>query len=165
MNKILILCIMTLATQLSAQKAHTQRKVFSRSTSVSTTIQADPGIVWALLTNSEDYKRWNSTIISIEGDIAPGERIRLKSTLDPKRTFKLKVKKFDPEKTLIWGDAMGKRTFTLTSAGNGEVLFTMREKIGGPLFPLFAKMIPSFDASFDQFAADLKKEAEAIQNK
>jgi len=39
----------------------------------------------------------------------------------------------------------------------------MREKIGGPMFPLFAKMIPPFDASFEQFAADLKAEAEKIQ--
>jgi hypothetical protein len=40
----------------------------------------------------------------------------------------------------------------------------MTEKIGGPLFPLFASSIPSFDASFERFAADLKREAEAIQS-
>ena len=40
----------------------------------------------------------------------------------------------------------------------------MNEKIGGPLFPLFAKMIPSFDQSFEQFASDLKKESETIMN-
>ncbi len=39
----------------------------------------------------------------------------------------------------------------------------MTERIGGPLFPLFAGMIPSFDESFDKFASDLKKEAETIQ--
>ncbi len=167
MNKLLILCIMTISTLASAQtsKASTIRKTFSRTTSVSTTIQADPSIVWALLTNAADYKRWNSTIVSIEGEIALGEKIRLKSTLDPKRTFKLKVKNYEPEKSLVWGDAMGKRRYTLTSNGNGTVTFSMVEKIGGPMFPLFAKMIPSFDASFDQFAADLKKEAETIQSK
>ena len=36
----------------------------------------------------------------------------------------------------------------------------MTEKIGKPLFPLFAKMIPAFDESFEKFANDLKKEAE-----
>ena len=146
-------------------KATTIRKTFSRTTSVSTTIQADPSIVWALLTNAADYKRWNSTIVSIEGEIAAGEKIRLKSTLDPKRTFKLKVKKMEAEKSLVWGDAMGKRTYTLTPNGKSAVIFSMTEKIGGPIFPLFANKIPSFDASFDQFAADLKKEAEAIQSK
>ncbi len=37
----------------------------------------------------------------------------------------------------------------------------MREKIGGPLFPLFAGMIPPFDEVFDKFAADLKKKTES----
>jgi uncharacterized protein YndB with AHSA1/START domain len=111
MNKILILCAMTLATQLGAQKAHTIRKTFSRTTAVSTVIHADPGIVWALLTNADDYKRWNSTIISVEGNIAKGEKIRLKSTLDPKRTFNLKVRQFEPEKTLVWGDAWENEPF------------------------------------------------------
>jgi hypothetical protein len=40
----------------------------------------------------------------------------------------------------------------------------MSEKIGGPLFPLFARYIPPFDQPFKQFVADLKKEAESIQN-
>ena len=38
----------------------------------------------------------------------------------------------------------------------------MVEKIGGPLFPLFAKMIPPFDGAFEQYAKDLKHEAEKI---
>jgi hypothetical protein len=38
----------------------------------------------------------------------------------------------------------------------------MTEKIGGLMFPMYAKYIPSFDESFEQFAADLKKEAEII---
>lgn len=40
----------------------------------------------------------------------------------------------------------------------------MTEKIGGLMFPMYAKMIPSFDQSFDQFASDLKKEAEKIMS-
>ncbi len=76
----------------------------------------------------------------------------------------MKVKEFQPENKLSWGDAMGNRIYTLDKIGNGSVLFSMTEKIGGPLFPLFAKMIPSFDKSFEQFAADLKKEAESIMN-
>jgi hypothetical protein len=40
----------------------------------------------------------------------------------------------------------------------------MTEKIGGFMFPMYAKMIPPFDESFDQFANDLKKESEIIMN-
>jgi uncharacterized protein YndB with AHSA1/START domain len=145
-------------------KATTTKKTFSRETSVSTTIFADAAIVWALLTRSSDFPRWNSTITSLKGEIREGGTIELKSTLDEKRIFKLKVKELVPEKRLVWGDAMGSRTYTLDKDTEGSVLFIMSEKIGGPLFPLFAKSIPSFDESFERFAADLKKEAETIQH-
>jgi uncharacterized protein YndB with AHSA1/START domain len=154
----------TISAKAQNGKAATVKKTFSRETSISTNIKADPSIIWALLTNASDYPRWNSTVISIDGTIAKGEKIKLKSTLDPKRTFKLKVKEFIPDQKLVWGDGMGKRVYTLTKNQDGTTTFTMNEKIGGPMFPLFAKMIPSFDASFEAFAADLKKEAEAIQN-
>ena len=154
----------TTFASVQAQKASTVRTTFSRTTTVSTVIEAEPAIVWALLTHAADYPRWNSTIVSIEGEIAFGEKIKLKSMLDPKRTFKLKVKEFAAEKTLVWGDGLGKRRYALSPNGKGSVTFTMTEKIGGFMFPLFASKIPSFDASFDQFAADLKKEAEAIQH-
>jgi uncharacterized protein YndB with AHSA1/START domain len=143
--------------------AQTVRKTFSRETSVSTNIQADPGIVWALLTNTSDYPRWNSTVVSIQGEIKQGGNIELKSTLDEKRVFKLKIKEFEPEKRLVWGDAQGNRTYSVSRGEAGGVRFEMTEKIGGPLFPLFAGYIPPFDESFEHFAADLKKEAESIQ--
>lgn len=144
-------------------KAVTTRTMFSRETVVSTTINADVSIIWSLLTNAADFARWNRTIISLDGSIKVGETVQLKSTLDEKRTFKLKVKELVPEKRLVWGDSQGSRVYSLTPGKNG-VVFTMTEKIGGPFFPLFARFIPPFDHSFEQFAADLKQEAEAIQN-
>ncbi|HET6822294.1 MAG TPA: SRPBCC domain-containing protein [Anaerolineales bacterium] len=144
-------------------KATTTRKTFSRETSVNTTIEADPAIVWALLTHASDFPRWNSTVTSMKGEIREGSSVELKSILDDKRTFKLKVKEFVPEKRLVWGDAMGTRVYTLEKI-NGGTGFSMTETIGGPLFPLFAGSIPSFDEVFERYAADLKKEAEAIQS-
>lgn len=144
--------------------ATTIKKTFSRQTSVSIAINADPSIIWTLLTNASDFARWNSTIVFIEGKIAKGETIRLKSTLDEKRVFKIKVKELTPEKTMTWGDNKGNRIFTLERGNNDQVTFTMWEKMGGLMFPLYAKYIPPFDESFEQFASDLKKEAELIQN-
>ena len=141
-------------------KAFTVRKTFSRETSVSLDIQADKGIIWGLLTKSEDYPRWNSTIITIKGAIAKDQKIVLNATIDPKRQFKLKIKEFDEGNRLVWGDAMGNRVYTLGSLGDGVTHFSMVEKISGPLFPLFARMIPPFDNAFETFAKDLKKEAE-----
>lgn len=150
--------------KVSDGKAITTKTTFSRETSVSTSISADSRIVWALLTRASDFPRWNSTVTSVKGEIKEGGTIELKSTLDEKRTFKLKIKEFVPEKRLVWGDNQGSRVYTIDRGAGNSVLFRMSEKIGGPLFPLFARYIPPFEASFEQFAADLKKEAESIQN-
>lgn len=143
-------------------KATTIQAIFHRETSVSIEIRADAAVVWSLLTTISDYTRWNSTITSIEGKIALGQIIKLKSTLDAKRTFKLKVKEIETQKRLVWGDGQGNRVYTISPSGNGKVRFSMTERIGGLMFPLYAKMIPSFDNSFEQFASDLKRESEAI---
>lgn len=145
-------------------KAVTTKTMFSRETAVCIPIQADLAIIWSLLTNAADYPRWNSTIISLEGEIRPGETLKLKSTLDENRTFNLKVKEMEPERRLVWGDSQGSRVYSLSQGQGDTVIFTMREKIGGLFFPLFARFIPPFDLSFEQFAADLKRESEAIQN-
>ncbi len=145
-------------------KASTVKTTFSRETSVSIEIKADAAIVWALLTKASDYPRWNSTVTSIEGNIALGETIKLKSILDAKRTFKLKVKEFEPQNKLVWGDGQGDRVYSITKNANGTINFSMVEKIGGLMFPLYAKYIPPFDETFEQFAANLKKEAEIINN-
>lgn len=141
--------------------AKTEHRTFSRSTEVSVDIDASAEQIWALITDSSEYPKWTSTVLSIDGEIAPGQTIKLKSQLDPKRTFKLRVKEFQPPTRLAWGDAIGTRTYELSQRPAGGVSFSMKEKIGGPLFPLFARMIPSFDDSFDRFAADLKRAAEA----
>lgn len=140
--------------------AKTIKKLFSRQTSVAIDIAASPETIWKLLTSGASFPSWNSTVIELIGTIAPGEKIVLRSALAPDRKFKLKVKEFEPHQRLTWGDAMGTRVFTLAPKSNGLTQFSMSETIGGPVFPLFAKMIPPFDDSFNQFAADLKKAAE-----
>lgn len=173
--KITILAITIMTTATMAQnaclnddvgqgKASTFKTTFHRETSVSIDIKSDPEIIWALLTKASDYPRWNSTVTSIEGNVALGEKIKLKSTLDAKRTFKLKVKEFVPENKLVWGDGQGKRVYSLRKNESGSVTFSMTERIGGLMFPMYAKMIPSFDKSFEQFADDLKKESEKIMS-
>ncbi|UXM90775.1 SRPBCC domain-containing protein [Paenarthrobacter sp. JL.01a] len=146
--------------EISDGIATTTSKTFSRETRVATVIDASPSKVWGLLTDAKNYPNWNSTVVSIDGDIAPGSKITLVSTLDPSRTFKLKVKEFQAPTKLAWGDALGTRTYTITETNDGRSRFEMAEKIGGPVFPLFASKIPSFDGSFTRFAADLKAAAE-----
>jgi len=141
-------------------KATTTKTTFSRETSVSIAIHASPSIVWRLLTTAADYPRWNSTVIAIAGEIKQGRIIRVKSKLDPKREFKLTVKEFEPERRMAWGDATGTRVYTLSDDGRGVLRFSMSERISGLMYPFFATYIPPFDELFEQFARDLKTEAE-----
>lgn len=141
-------------------KAETTRKTFSRETSVSIEIDATPEVIWAILTNAEQFPKWNSTVTSLEGKIEVGEKIVIKSILDADRIFKLKVKSMDSPKEMVWADGQGKRVYALSSTSGGKVVFKMTEKIGGLMFPMYAKHIPPFDEVFEKFASDLKEEAE-----
>ena len=161
----MILSVLTsTASMAQGGKAQTEKKAFNRKTEVAINIKASKEIIWSLLTNASDYPRWNSTIISLEGEIQKGKKIRLKSVLDEKRTFKLKVKEMIENQRMVWGDGKGNRVYELASNEDGSTKFFMSEKIGGLMFPMYAKYIPPFDDVFEQFARDLKQEAEKIAN-
>lgn len=132
---------------------------------VAINIHAKPRAIWSLLTDAARMPQWNSTVLGIDGHIAPGERIALKSTLDPKRTFNLKVGTFDPPSKMVWQDGMapmfkGVRTYTLTPRRDGSTDFTMTETLTGLMLPLIARSLPDFRPSFEQFALDLKQASE-----
>lgn len=135
--------------------------------SVKETIAAPPQRVWELLADAAGYPEWNSTIVSLEGDIAVGNRIKLVSTVNPKRAFKLNVTEMDPPHKMVWADGMplglfkGVRTYTLTSHGDQETEFEMVEIFSGLLEPLISKGIPDMTESFAEFAQSLKRAAEA----
>ena len=152
--------ILSAATMLAQSgKASTVKKTFSRTTTVTIDIESTPEVIWSLLTNAQNYPDWNSTVLNIEGEIKEGEKIKLTSTLDPERSFKLKVKDLEPNAKMTWKGSMGKRHFVISKVKRG-VHVSMTEKIGGLMFPLFAKQIPSFDENFETFMSDLKQAAE-----
>ena len=63
--------------------AETVKTTFSRQTTVSTDIQADASVIWALLTTADDYARWNSTVTLLEGKIALDETSSLNRSSMP----------------------------------------------------------------------------------
>jgi hypothetical protein len=147
--------------------AITTKSTFRRTTSVAIRVNAKPDILWAMLTNADDFPRWNSTVTSIEGPIAQGNTIKVKVKIDAKRVFKLKVNVFEHKSRMTWEQGMapffkGVRTYTLTPNSDVSTTFAMEETMGGLMFPMAAGSIPDFKAPFEQYAADVKKEAELI---
>jgi uncharacterized protein YndB with AHSA1/START domain len=160
MKKLFAIIVLIASINANGQVATTTKKAFSRTTTISTEIKGTPTEVWNMLTNTDLYPAWNTTLVSFEGKLAEGEKINVITTIDTTRTFTLKVKEFTPNEKMVWAGSMGERIYKITETDNG-VLFNMTEKIGGAMFPLFAKKIPSFDASFEQFTKNLKGAVEA----
>lgn len=137
------------------------------SYAVNRTIQAAPHTIWNLLTDASSYDDWNPAVLSIEGVISYGEKIKLTSVVNPKRAFSLTVSDFDAPRKMVWSDGMplglfkGVRTYLLEPRDDGATDFSMEEVFSGLLAPLITKTIPDMTDSFDQFADGLKRAAEA----
>ncbi len=93
--------------------------------------------------------------------------MRLVSTVNPKRTFNLRVTELLPPERLVWASEMplglfrGIRTYTLTPAAGGSATdFAMTEVYTGPLAGLIGRSIPDLNPSFEAFADALKSAAE-----
>jgi uncharacterized protein YndB with AHSA1/START domain len=127
-------------------------------------IDAPPETVWAVLTDVDDFARWNSTVTSLEGTLEQGGQVVLTSRAGGKRKFKLEVSTFNAPRTMVWEDGnnafRGVRTFTLTPRDGGTD-FTMKEAMSGSMMKMIAKKLPDFGPDFDDFAADLAREAES----
>lgn len=122
-------------------------------------IAADPDAIWAVLTDPARLVGPQTGIERLDGDIAPGGRLTLKSELSP-RPFKLRVDAFDPPSRMTWTGGMplglfrGVRTFELQPSGAGTT-FRMREEFSGPLSGMIVKSMPDLQPSFEAFAQAL----------
>lgn len=139
------------------------------SYSVKRIIDASPERIWTLLEDTSGYAAWNPAVVSLEGRIANGEKIKLVASVNPKRTFTLTVSELEPCRRMVWSDGMalglfrGVRTIALRPQGEAQTEFTMQEIYSGPLAKLITKAIPDLNESFAQFADGLKAAAEAAR--
>lgn len=145
-------------------KALKTGSTFRMACAIQTTIAASPERVWALLTDAAGFPRWNSTVASIEGEIAEGRRLRLKVPAQD-RVFKPKVSRVAPGRSMIWSDGMapmfkGVRVFTLTPNTDGSTEFYMKEELSGLMLPMIKGSLPDFAPVFETYADDLKRAAE-----
>lgn len=131
------------------------------------TIKAPADKVWQVLTDAASYTSWDSAIVKVEGELAPGSTMKIYSTLSPNRAFPVKVAT-EEGKRMTWTGGMpipgvfkGVRTFTLSEA-SGVTQFRMREEFSGLMLPIIWRSMPNLQPVFDQFADGLKAQAEAL---
>jgi hypothetical protein len=130
-------------------------------------IAASPEAVWSVLSDGAAWPDWDSGVDAVEGKIAMGETITIRSQAAPGRAFPVKVTLFEPPGRLRFTGGMplglfrGVRTYEVSPGGNGHVTFRMREEYTGPLLPLIWRSMPDLGPSFQQFATGLKQRAES----
>lgn len=146
-------------------RATERRDAGALACQVAIEVAAPPDRVMQVLTRGADYTRWNSTILAFEGDIAQGQRVKLVSSVAPKRTFAVTVSALSAD-AMTWEDGMpfglfrGVRSFRATKTPSGSTVFAMSEVFSGPMLKMIAKSLPDQRATFEAFARDLKTEAE-----
>jgi hypothetical protein len=129
------------------------------------TIAAGPDDVWAVLVDGAHWPTWDSGVEAVEGAIAEGRKVTIRSSAAPSRAFPVKVTVFEPFRRLVFSGGMplglfrGERTYTLTPDGE-DTLFRMHEEYTGPMLGLIWRSMPDLQPSFDQFASGLKKRVE-----
>lgn len=145
-----------------------RRSTFRLSNKVAVDIEAPAERIWALLTDAQDFPRWNSVVSSIDGTIAEGEKIVLRVPYAD-RDFKLTVTEARAPHHMVWADGFapmfrGVRTYRLVEHGD-VTRFEMEEVMTGLMLPMIAGSLPDFGPKFEAYARDLKSEAEAGMNR
>ena len=145
-------------------KAQKTQSTFKMEYAAGTSLKAPPARVWAIMTEAADFPRWNSTVKSIEGQIAAGQTIKLVATVAPERVFNLTIDEFTPNQRMVWSDGnalfKGVRRYTFEARPDGGTDFGMAEVYTGLMLPMIAGSLPDFRPVFEQYLADLKREAE-----
>lgn len=137
-----------------------------RSYEVTRTISAPAQLVWALLVDVKRHRKWNSSLVSIDGEMTDGGTVRLVSKVNPKREFSIAVSDVRAPHRMVWSDGMplglfrGVRKFELADR-DGCTDFSMREVFSGPLAGPITRMIPDMTESFAEFADGLQAAAES----
>src|SRR3954452_1306052 len=128
-----------------------------------TDIAAPPDAVWAVVADGGRWPEWAE--VRIEGEIAPGAKLKVRADANPQRAFPVEVTEWHPPRRMVWSGGMplglfrGVRTFTLEAAVE-RTRFRLREEYTGPLLPLIWRTMPDLQPSFDAFVAGLRARVE-----
>jgi hypothetical protein len=140
-------------------------KQIARSVSIS----ASADRVWEILVDFARYPEWNPFVTSVEGEPAPGKRLRVR--LRPPggmgMTFKPRVLVASSGCELRWigrllvpGLFDGEHSFTIERVGARSCRMVQAEKFTGLLVSLFGRGFDATAVGFEQMNQALKARAE-----
>ena len=132
-------------------------------------INASPSIVWNIITDFGNYRKWNPFIMEISGIPKVGSEIYvfIKPPNSDGMKFKPKILKFDPENEIKWLGKLwipklfdGEHSLIIKKINEDNVLFIQKERFQGLLVPLFSNMLNDTKSGFQMMNQKLKQKAE-----
>jgi hypothetical protein len=134
-------------------------------------VAASAEMVWRVLTYFPDYPKWNPFLVSIQGSLAPGQRLKIQARLSQDREYKFspRVVKVIPASELRWrrwrfieGVFDREQAFFIVPNGIKGVRFIQREHFSGLLVSLVMPFITKKTLkAFNLMNLALKRTAEA----
>ncbi len=133
-------------------------------------IDAPLAKVWQVLTDNDKYPEWNPFVVSMQGKLAQGEKLKNVLVIDGKKeTFKPVITAFAAEKKLEWvgklplGIFTGRHYFILEKINDGQTKLRHGEQFTGWLSGLIMnKICEPTRNGFQKMNAALKLRAESI---
>lgn len=127
-----------------------QTRPFIVEITASTDIDAPAAEVWAVLTNTDDYPRWNPFVRALTGSLVLGERLEVTLQPDGRKatTMKPEVVAVEDGRAFEWlgrvgvpGVLDGRHRFEVQPAGADRSRLVQYERLSGALVPAFRTML------------------------
>jgi hypothetical protein len=135
--------------------------------SASVEIPAQPAIVWEVLTDLEEYSRWN-TLLRLTGELAEGNTVSARLAVPglPTVRFSPEITDIEPERALRWRSILfgvtADHAFVLEPTETGT-RFVQREQFSGRLAgPVVGQLERRIRRGFEQMNVGLRRRAVEI---
>ena len=113
-------------------------------------INASAEKVWSVFINFSEYPKWNPFLISVEGQVSLGNRMKVKAKTpgSNEMIFNPKIIVYKERQELQWSGHLlfpglfdGRHIFKIIDNCNNTVTFLQKEIFKGILVPLYSNML------------------------
>jgi len=132
-------------------------------------INASASVVWSILTDFDDFSRWNPFIRKISGKLQEGAQIEvfIKPSGSNVMKFRPKILTYDLERELkclgnFWIPKLfdGEHSLVINEISENKVLFIQKERFSGLFVPFLSGTLKDTESGFEMMNHALKEEAE-----
>lgn len=132
-------------------------------------INASADVVWSILTDFDNFSRWNPFIRKISGDLHEGAQIE--AVITPPNSkgmkFRPRILTCAPKRELRWLGNLwipklfdGEHSLIINEISENKILFIQKDRFSGFLVPFFSGTLNDTESGFEMMNQALKKEAE-----